>query len=184
MLLTLKHSSPSTQHQHLHPSTPNPHVVGTRSTPLLTRMETIYETSTRVGGVHACSHSRSHITSPAVPAAPAASFAQRHCWNNTWSRSQSHAGTQRGAHFVSDVDLAEAEGAEVRVGLLHRRLDRLVEQFLHKLADVGPHLFHCLTGDRGRRDWILTRNQHNLMLPHTCASLTIWVYIYLKIFQS
>ncbi len=59
---------------------------------------------------------------------------------------RNHAGTLRGAHFVSDVDLAEAEGAEVGAGLLHRRLDRLMEEFLHKLADVGPHLFHCLRG--------------------------------------
>lgn len=55
-------------------------------------------------------------------------------------------GHLKDAHFVSYVDFAEAEGAEVGVGLLHCRLDRLVEQFLHKLADVGPHLFHCLKG--------------------------------------
>lgn len=55
----------------------------------------------------------------------------------------------RGAHFVSYVDLAEAEGAEVGVGLLHRWLDGLMEQFLHKLADVGPHLLHCLRGKWG-----------------------------------
>lgn len=57
-----------------------------------------------------------------------------------------HAALQRDAHFVSYVDLAEAEGAEVGAGLLHCRLDRLPEQFLHKLADVRPHLFHRLRG--------------------------------------
>lgn len=36
------------------------------------------------------------------------------------------------------------------VGLLHRRLDHIVEQFFHKLADVGPHLFHSLRGYRKR----------------------------------
>lgn len=52
-------------------------------------------------------------------------------------------------HFVSDVDLAEAEGAEVGVGRLHGRLDHLVEELLHKLTDVGPHLFDCLRGREG-----------------------------------
>lgn len=47
-------------------------------------------------------------------------------------------------HFVSDVDLAEAEGAEVGVGRLHGRLQHLVEELLHKLTDVGPHLSHRL----------------------------------------
>lgn len=56
----------------------------------------------------------------------------------------------RDAHFVSHVDLGEGEGAEVGVGLLHRRLDHLAEQLFHKLADVGPHLFHCLRGYRRR----------------------------------
>lgn len=49
-------------------------------------------------------------------------------------------------HFVSDVDLAEAEGAEVGVGGLYGRLDRLAEELLHKLTDVGPHLFDRLGG--------------------------------------
>lgn len=66
----------------------------------------------------------------------------------TYDHCEHHAGTLRGAHFVSYVNFAEAEGAEVGVGLLHRRFDRLVEEFLHKLADVGPHLFHCLRGYR------------------------------------
>lgn len=43
-------------------------------------------------------------------------------------------------HFVSDVDLTEAEGAEVGVGRLHGRLQHLVEELLHQLTDVGPHL--------------------------------------------
>ena len=55
-------------------------------------------------------------------------------------------GTLALAHLVSQVDLAEAEGAQVSVGLLHRRLDGLVEQLLHKLADVRPHLLHRLRG--------------------------------------
>lgn len=51
-------------------------------------------------------------------------------------------------HFVSDVDLAEAEGAEVGVGGLHGRLDRLVEELLRKLTDVGPHLSDRLGGEK------------------------------------
>lgn len=71
------------------------------------------------------------------------------CWfvskiETTHGPPPNQAGTAGGAHFVSNVDPAEAEGAEVGVGLLHRRLDRLAEHFLHKMADVGPHLFHCL----------------------------------------
>lgn len=55
-----------------------------------------------------------------------------------------------GAHFLPDVDLAEAEGAEVGVALLYRRLHRLAEHLLHKAADVGPHLLHRLRGNTGR----------------------------------
>lgn len=47
-------------------------------------------------------------------------------------------------HLLAHVDLGEAEGAEVRVGASHRRLDRLSEQLVHKLADKRPHLFHRL----------------------------------------
>lgn len=65
----------------------------------------------------------------------------------TRGRSHKHAGVLRVTHFVPHVDLAEAEGAEMGAGLLYRRLDLLVEQFLHKLRDVGPHLFHCLRGN-------------------------------------
>lgn len=49
-------------------------------------------------------------------------------------------------HLVAHVDLGEAEGAEVRVGALHRRLDGLSEQLVHKLADERPHLLHGLEG--------------------------------------
>lgn len=55
-------------------------------------------------------------------------------------------------HLVSDVDLAEAEGAEVGVGRLHGRLDRLAEELLHKLTDVGPHLFDRLRGTGRNED--------------------------------
>lgn len=51
-------------------------------------------------------------------------------------------------HLVAHVDLGEAEGAEMRVGALHRRLDRLPEQLVHKLADEWPHLLHRLREDR------------------------------------
>lgn len=51
-------------------------------------------------------------------------------------------------HLVAHVDLGEAEGAEMRVGALHRRLDRLPEQLVHKLADERPHLLHRLREDR------------------------------------
>lgn len=54
-------------------------------------------------------------------------------------------------HFVSDVGLAEAEGAEVGVGRLHGRLDRLVEELLHKLTYVGPHLSDRLSKERIKR---------------------------------
>lgn len=54
-------------------------------------------------------------------------------------------------HFVSDVDLAEAEGAEVGVGRLHGRLDRLVEELLQELTDVGPHLSDCLRGRKWKK---------------------------------
>lgn len=54
-------------------------------------------------------------------------------------------------HLVAHVDLGEAEGAEMRVGTLHRRLDGLSEQFVHKLADKWPHLLHCLR-ERGREN--------------------------------
>lgn len=47
-------------------------------------------------------------------------------------------------HLVAHVNLGEAEGAEMRVGALHRRLDGLSEQLLHKLADKRPHLLHRL----------------------------------------
>lgn len=36
----------------------------------------------------------------------------------------------------------------MRVGALHRRLDRLSEQFVHELTDKRPHLFHRLGEDR------------------------------------
>lgn len=55
-------------------------------------------------------------------------------------------------HFVSDVDLAEAEGAEVGVGRLHGRLDGLVEDFLHELTDVGPHLSNRLRGRKTKKN--------------------------------
>lgn len=48
------------------------------------------------------------------------------------------------AHLVAHVNLGEAEGAEVWVGALHRRLDGLSEQLVHKLADERPHLLHRL----------------------------------------
>lgn len=54
-------------------------------------------------------------------------------------------------HFVSHVDLAEAEGAEVGVGRLHGRLDRLEEELLHELTDVGPHLSDRLRKEREKR---------------------------------
>lgn len=90
------------------------------------------------------------------------------CWfvsktETTHGPTQNHAGTAGGAHFVSDVDPAEAEGAEVGVGLLHRWLDRLAEHFLHKLADVRPHLFHCLKGYR-KNDW--TNHSQNPTFSH------------------
>lgn len=47
-------------------------------------------------------------------------------------------------HLVAHVDFCEAEGAEVRVGSLHRRFDGLSEQLVHKLADERPHLLHGL----------------------------------------
>lgn len=47
-------------------------------------------------------------------------------------------------HLVAHVNLGEAEGAEMRVGALHCRLDGLSEQLLHKLADKRPHLLHRL----------------------------------------
>lgn len=56
----------------------------------------------------------------------------------------SAAGPGDDAHFIPNINLAEAEGAELGVGLLHCWLDHLAEQFLHKLADVGPHLSHRL----------------------------------------
>lgn len=62
--------------------------------------------------------------------------------------SDKHAGPLTDAHFVSYVNLAEAEGAEVGVGLLHCWLDCLTEHFLHKLANVRPHLFHRLRESR------------------------------------
>lgn len=49
-------------------------------------------------------------------------------------------------HLVAHVDLGEAEGAEVGVGALHRRLDGLSEQLFHKLANERPHLLHRLDG--------------------------------------
>lgn len=55
-------------------------------------------------------------------------------------------------HFVSDVDLAEAEGAEVGVGHLHGRLDGLVEELLHQLTDVGPHLSDRLRGRKRKKN--------------------------------
>lgn len=67
-------------------------------------------------------------------------------------------------HFVSDVDLAEAEGAEVGVGRLHGRLDRLVEELLRKLTDVGPHLSDRLRGRKGKKK----SNPHeSLNIPNT-----------------
>lgn len=51
-------------------------------------------------------------------------------------------------YLLSHVDLGEAEGAEVRVGAFHRRLNRLSEQFVHKLTDERPHLLHRLGEDR------------------------------------
>lgn len=51
-------------------------------------------------------------------------------------------------YLLTHVDLGEAEGAEVRVGAFHRRLDRLSEQFVHELTDKRPHLFHRLGEDR------------------------------------
>lgn len=54
-------------------------------------------------------------------------------------------------HLVPHVDLGEAEGAEMRVGALHGRLDGLPEQLVHELADERPHLLHRLReGQRGR----------------------------------
>lgn len=54
----------------------------------------------------------------------------------------------RCCYLLTHVDLGEAEGAEVRVGAFHRRLDRLSEQFVHELTDKRPHLFHRLGEDR------------------------------------
>lgn len=51
-------------------------------------------------------------------------------------------------HLVAHVDLGEAEGAQMRVGALHRWLDGLPEQLVHKLADEWPHLLHRLREDR------------------------------------
>lgn len=42
----------------------------------------------------------------------------------------------------------------MRVGALHRRLDRLPEQLVHELADERPHLFHRLREDRGAENHI------------------------------
>lgn len=59
-------------------------------------------------------------------------------------------------HLVAHVDLGEAEGAEVGVGSLHRRLNGLSEQLVHKLADERPHLLHRLTEsrDKQRVNWV------------------------------
>lgn len=51
-------------------------------------------------------------------------------------------------HLVAHVDLGEAEGTEVRVGCLHRRLDGLPEQLVHKLTYERPHLLYRLRGER------------------------------------
>lgn len=54
-------------------------------------------------------------------------------------------------YLVAHVDLGEAEGAEVRVGALHRRLDGFSEQLVHELADERPHLFHRLRKERKKK---------------------------------
>lgn len=54
----------------------------------------------------------------------------------------------RCSHLLTHIDFGEAEGAEVRVGTFHRRLNRLSEQFVHELADKRPHLFDRLGEDR------------------------------------
>lgn len=51
-------------------------------------------------------------------------------------------------HLVAHVNLGEAEGAEVRVGFLHSRLDGFSEQLVQKLADERPQLLHCLGEER------------------------------------
>lgn len=53
-------------------------------------------------------------------------------------------------HFIPNINPAEAEGAELGVGILHGGLDHLAEQFLHELADVGPHLSHRLQEHMGK----------------------------------
>lgn len=70
-------------------------------------------------------------------------------------------------HFVSDVDLAEAEGAEVGVGRLHGRLHRLAEELLHHLADVGPHLSDRL---RGRKRDTNSNPEERLNIPNPVAN--------------
>lgn len=68
-------------------------------------------------------------------------------------------------HLVAHVDFGEAEGAEVWVGALHRRLDGLSEQLVHKLADEWPQLLHGLDkrvgddgGDQGAANQIKHKN--------------------------
>ncbi len=66
-------------------------------------------------------------------------------------------------HLVAHVDLGEAEGAEMRVGALHRRLNGLPEQLVHKLADERPHLLHRLREERERQkevDRYITSKSH------------------------
>lgn len=54
------------------------------------------------------------------------------------------------SHLLAHVDLGEAEGAEVRVGAFHRRLNGLSEQLVHKLADERPHLLHRLKDGKAK----------------------------------
>lgn len=105
---------------------------------------------------------------PASSEAPAASGLFRHWCNNTWSVRE-----HGGAHFVSYVDLAEAEGAEMAVGRLHRRLDRVAEHFFHVLADVGPHLFHRLARCK-QRDNIFQKLIRIIIWFHFCITVFLW----------
>lgn len=63
-------------------------------------------------------------------------------------------------HLVAHVDLGETEGAEMRVGALHRRLDGLSEQLVHELADERPHLLHRLKGGQEAESGTIRQIHH------------------------
>lgn len=135
------------------PSTQHPHVVNTGLTPSSGPLWKLFMKQADMPAW--CMYSiftAPNVARPVVPGAPAAPQSCSVAAGTAHTEAQRQQRTGRGSHFVSNVDLAEAESAEVRVGLLHRRLDGLAEQFLHEFADVGPHLFHCLRGLRETKD--------------------------------